>query len=95
MRYRLEVRESVRDYFRNLSLTREGRVKLFTNLISLTAEVPDSFRTDPVNRPSVSSPFYHFTLVFTDAGQWRKLFVVVDDSTVAFGVLRIVYADCQ
>jgi hypothetical protein len=25
----------------------------------------------------------------------RRLFVVVDDSTAAYGMLRIVYADCQ
>lgn len=95
MRYTLEYRESVRDYLRQLPLTREGRVKLYTNLTGLTAEVPDSFRSDPANRPDPSSPFYHFTVHFKDGSRWRKLFVVVDDSTTAYGVLRIVYADCQ
>ncbi|HEY7427912.1 MAG TPA: hypothetical protein VH682_27010 [Gemmataceae bacterium] len=95
MRYTLEYRESVRDYLRQVSLTREGRVKLYSNLIGLTAEVPDSFRSDPANRPDLSSSFYHFTVHFKDGGRWRKLFVVVDDSTVAYGVLRVVYSDCQ
>ncbi len=95
MRFSLEVRESVRDYLRKLPLSREARVKLFSNLLSLTAEVPDSFRSDPANRPDPSSPFYYFTLHFTDGGRRWKLFVVVDDSTAAYGVLRIVYADCQ
>ena len=95
MRYTLEYRESVRDYLRKLSLSREGRVKLYTNLIALTAEVPDSFRSDPANRPDPSSPFYHFTYHFKDGGRWWKLFVVVDDSTAAYGILRIVYADCR
>jgi hypothetical protein len=95
VRFSLEVRKSVLDYLRELPLTREGRVKLYNGLIGLTAEVPDSFRSDPANRPEPSSPFYHFTYHFTDGGHWRKLFVVVDDSTAAYGVLRIVYADCQ
>jgi hypothetical protein len=54
VRYTLEYRESVRDYLRQLSLSREGRVKLYTNLIGLTAEVPDSFRSDPANRPEAN-----------------------------------------
>lgn len=95
MRYRLEYRESVRDYLRNLPLTREGRVKLNAALIQMAAKVPDSFRCDPVNRPGPISPFYHFTWVFKDGGRWWKLFVVVDDSTAPYGILRIVYADCQ
>lgn len=94
MRYLLEYRQSVRDYLRNLPLTREGRVRLNANLIVLTAEVPDSFRSDPANRPHPSSPFYHFTYHFKDGGRWWKLFMVVDDSMAAHGVLRIVYADC-
>lgn len=39
--------------------------------------------------------FYHFTIHFTDGGRLWKLFVVVDDSTAAYGVLRIVFADCK
>jgi hypothetical protein len=91
----LEYRESVRDYLRKLPLTREGRIKLFANLIAFTAEVPDSFRADPANRPDPFSPFYYFTYLFQDAARWWKLFVVVDDSAAAYGILRIVYTDCQ
>jgi hypothetical protein len=95
VRFMLEFRESVRDYLRDLPLTREGRIKLYANLLTLTAEVPDSFRSDPANRPALPSPFYHFTHLFRDGGRWHKLFVVVDDSAAPYGVLRIVYADCQ
>jgi hypothetical protein len=95
VRYKLEFRESVRDYLRSLSLSRECRVKLNTTLIEMTAEVPDFFRSDPANRPDPSSPFYHFTFIFKDDDRWRSLFIVVDDSTAAYGVLRIVHADCQ
>jgi hypothetical protein len=95
VRFRLEFRESVREYLRNLPLTRTGRVRLNAALIDLAAEVPDSFRADPDNRPGPSSPYYHFTQIFEDGGRLWSLFVVVDDSTAAYGVLRIVYADCQ
>jgi hypothetical protein len=95
VRYRLEFRDSVREYFRNLSLTRTGRVRLNAALIQMAAEVPDSFRSDPANRTGPSSASYHFRYIFEDEGRLRTLYVVVDDSTAEYGVLRIVYADCQ
>jgi hypothetical protein len=95
VRYRLELRESVREYLRNLPLSRAGRVCVNAALIEMAAEVPDAFRSDPANRPGPSSPYYFFTHIFMDDGRFRTLFVVVDDSTAAYGVLRIVYADCQ
>ena len=95
MRYRLEFRTSVREYLRNLTLTRTGRLRLNAALIEMAGAVSDSFRSDPANRPGPSSPYYHFTWIFKDNGRFRKLFVVVDDSTAAYGVLRIVYADCE
>ena len=72
-----------------------GRVRLNAALIEMAGEVPDSFRSDPANRPGPASPYYHFTWIFEDGGHFKRLFVVVDDSTAAYGVLRIVYADCQ
>ena len=56
MRYRLEFRESVRDYLRNLPLTRSGRVRMNAALIMMAREVSDSFRADPANRPGPTSP---------------------------------------
>jgi hypothetical protein len=95
VRYSLQFRDSVRDYLRNLALTRTGRLRLNAALIQMAGEVPDSFRLDPTNRSGPSPAFYHFRYIFEDAGRLRTLFVVVDDSTAAYGVLRIVYADCQ
>jgi hypothetical protein len=95
VRFRLEIRESVGEYLRNLPLTRTGRVRLNAALIEMAAEVPDSFRSDPANRPGPSAPYYHFTRIFEDSGRLWTLFVVVDDSAAAYGVLRIVYGDCQ
>lgn len=93
MRFKLEFRQSVREYLRNLPLTRNGRVRVNAALIQMAAEVPDSFRSDPANR---LGPFhYYFNHIFMDGGRVWLLRVVVDDSTAAYGVLRIVYADCQ
>jgi hypothetical protein len=95
VRYRLEYRESAREYLRNVSLSRLGRLRLNAGLIAMAAEVPDAFRSDPANRLAPGSPFYQFRWIFEDGGRYWTLFVVVDDSTAAYGVLRIVYADCQ
>ena len=95
MAYKLEFRESVQNYLRGLPLTRTGRVRLNVGLIQMAREVPDSFRSDPANRPGPSSPFYTFTWAFEEGGRFRTLFVVVDDSTAPYGVLRIVNADFQ
>jgi hypothetical protein len=95
VRFRLEFRQSVQEYMRNLPLTRTGRVRLNTAMIQLAAEVPDSFRLDPANRPGPTSAFYHFRYIFEDQGLLRTLFVVVDDSVAAYGVLRVVHADMQ
>jgi hypothetical protein len=92
---RLDFRESVREYLWNLPLTRTGRLRLYAGLIQRATEVSDSFRSDPANRPDPSSPYYHFTWIFGDGGRFSSLRVVVDDSTAPYGVLRIVYADCQ
>jgi hypothetical protein len=94
VRYRLDYRASVRDYLRDLPLTRAGKVRVNAAIIQMAGEVSDSFRSDPANRLG-PSPYYHFTFIFSDGGRLWRLFVVVDDSTAVYGVLRIVYADCQ
>jgi hypothetical protein len=96
VRYRVEVRDSVRHYFRSLPLSRNGRVRLNSGLIQMVAEVPDSFRSDPANRlPGQSSCYYQFAWIFKDDARYWRPYVVVDDSTAAYGILRIVYAECQ
>ncbi len=70
-------------------------MKLYTSLNSLIADVPDSCRSDPENRPEPVSRFYYFTYLFNGLNRSCTLYVVVDDSSAAYGVLRVVYADCQ
>jgi hypothetical protein len=94
VRFSLEYRESVREYLRNLPLTREGRVRLYALLIERIAEVSDSFRSDSANRVGPKSALFHTRLIFADSGHTWRIRVVVDDSTAAYGVLRVVFIEC-
>jgi hypothetical protein len=89
MRYKLEIKPEVSDYLRGLQLTREGRIRLHTAL-NEAAEFADLFRNDPSNR---AGPFFSLQNIFNDAGRLRMLFLVVDDSPAAYGVLSVVYAE--
>lgn len=89
MRYKIERRPKVTDYLRDLSLTREGRIKLYLG-INAMAEISDAYRTDPSNRQEAD---FIFRFMFEDAGRLRTLTLVVDDSAAPYGVLEIVYAD--
>jgi len=93
MPYSLEIRESVRTYLRNMPLTREGRVRANTALVEVVRNVEDAFRLDPRNRLETDSTCYHFTWVFKDGESTETLYVVVDDATADYGVLRVVYVE--
>ena len=89
MRYKLEIKPEVSDYLRTLPLTREGRIRMQAALND-TAEFADLFRTDHAAR---AGPFFFMRHIFADAGRLRMLFLAVDDSPAAYGVLSVVYAD--
>ncbi|HBI45857.1 MAG TPA: hypothetical protein DDY78_23835 [Planctomycetales bacterium] len=91
MRYQINRRPGVADYLRNLSLTREGRIRLYVGLNEM-AEFSDSFRADPLNR---DGPVFFFRFMFEDAGRLRTLSLAVDDSAASYGVLELVYADLE
>lgn len=89
MRHALDYEPGVLAYLRGLPLTRIGRLRLNIALADLRV-IPDSFRMDSVNR---NGPNLVFLRIFLDAGRWRQLQLVVDDSTAVYGVLRVIYAD--
>lgn len=92
MRYALSYNEAAARYLRELSLTREGRLRL--NAALRTVEVlPDSFRLDPVYR--VCADRFQFDYIFRDGSRPRVLTLIVDDSGAAYGVLKVVWADCN
>jgi hypothetical protein len=63
VRYQIEPRPGVADYLRSLSLTRQGRIRLYAGLNEM-AETSDSFRADPLNR---DDPVFFFRFMFEDA----------------------------
>jgi hypothetical protein len=91
VRYQINRRPGVADYLRSLSLTREGRIRLYMGLNEM-AEISDSFRADPLNR---DDPVFFFRFMFEDAGRLRTLTLAVDDSAAPYGVLELVYADLE
>jgi hypothetical protein len=91
MRFHLDFRPGVRSFIDEADLTRAGRVCLWAAVNDLR-EISDAFRDDPANR---SGPYFTFARAFMDAGVFRQFRLVVDDSSAAYGVLRIVYADMQ
>ena len=91
MRYQFNRRPGVEDYLRSLSLTREGRIRLYIGLNAM-AEISDAYRADPLNR---DGGVFFFRFMFEDAGRLRTLTVAVDDSAAIYGVLVLVYADLE
>ena len=91
MRYQIDRRPEVTEYLLNLSLTRQGRIRLYMGLNDM-AEISDSYRTDPLNRDGA---VFFFRFMFEDAGRLRTLTLTVDDSAASYGVLELVYADLE
>jgi len=92
MRYALSYNEAAARYLRELSLTRAGRLRL--NAALRTVEIlSDAFRLDPVYRVGVGR--FQFDYVFSDGGRPRLLTLIVDDTGAAYGVLKVVWADCN
>jgi hypothetical protein len=93
VRYKLNVDPAVRDYFRDfLGLSRKGRLRLYA-AVNDTAELSDAFRADATNRLASGSPHLILHHLFLDGNRIRGLTLVVDDSSAAYGVLSINYAD--
>jgi hypothetical protein len=95
VRYTLDYADDARDHLLNLPLSRLGRLRLHLALVDGAMTVPDSFRCDPANRCGPASCYYHFRHIFRDGGRYWTLYFVVDDSSATYGILRVVYADCQ
>ncbi len=92
MRYHLDFAQSTRSYLQNMPVGREGRVKVWAFILSVIAQVSDAVRNDPANRLAGSSRFT-MQFIFRDRGRIRTADFVIDDSSAAYGVLQIVFAD--
>jgi hypothetical protein len=93
--YTVDTAEPVKAYLRGLSgLSREGRVKLVTGYLDALRDRGDELRSEPSARYPGDNSLFVFRHIFRDGGRTYTARFVVDDSAAAYGVLRVVYADC-
>ena len=90
MAYTVRIADPVR-----AGLTREGRLRLLAGVLGLLRDHGDAFRSDPSRRLATASPCFRFDHLFSDAGRLWRADCVADDSAAAYGVLQLVYVDCQ
>jgi hypothetical protein len=88
--------DPVRDYLRtSAELTRQGRLILAAGIIGLLRDHGDVLRSDSSRRLAPGSPNFRFDHIFSDGGRLWRADCVADDSAAVYGVLAIVYLDCQ
>jgi hypothetical protein len=80
-------------------LTEEGSLRLLASLTDILENCTDSFRDErrlpaPGQGGSPSACF-ELRYVFPDGGRIFLIRLVVDDSAAQYGVLRVVFADCE
>lgn len=96
MAYIVSLADPVRSYLRTLSgLTRQGRLKLLAGILDLLRDHGDVLRSDPSRRLAAGSPNFHFDYLFSDAGRLWRAAGAADDSAAVYGLLQVVYLDCQ
>ena len=94
--YSVRISDPVRAYLRTHSgLTREGRLKLMAGVLGLLRDHGDELRSDPSRRLVSGSPNFRFNYIFSDAGHYFHADCIADDSAAAYGLLDLVYLDCQ
>jgi hypothetical protein len=86
----------VRAYLWTLTgLTRNGRLSLLAGILGLLRDHGDVLRSDPSRRLAPGSPHFRSDFLFTDAGRLWRVDCVADDSAAAYGMLELMYLDCQ
>ncbi len=96
MAYTVRMSYPVRTYLRTLTgLSRQGRLKLVAGVLGLLRDYGDVLRSDPSRRLASGSPYFRFDYIFSDAGRLWRADCVADDSAATYGLLSLVYLDCQ
>ncbi len=94
--YTVRLSDPVRTYLRTLDgLTREGRLRFLAGTLGLLRDHGDVLRSDPSRRLANGSPYFRFDYIFSDADRFWRADGVADDSAAAYGLLDLVYLDCQ
>jgi hypothetical protein len=94
--YTVRISPPVQVYLRSLTgLTRKGRLSLVAGILGNLRDHGDVFRLDPSRRLASGSPNFRFDHIFSDAGRLWRADCVADDSAAVYGLLELVYLDCQ
>jgi hypothetical protein len=93
--YSLQYREEVKLHLRSRErLSRQERIRLFSNLDNNLRELGDILRADLERRLAPGSEYFWVVLLFQgDEERLRQFRFVVSDAAAQYGVLRIVYVD--
>jgi hypothetical protein len=95
--YTLDYAEPLRLFFRGISgVTRQARINLFYPLRETLSENGDAVRAEPDRRFAGNPDLFFFDIIIRSTeggGPFRHFRFVVDDSSAAYGVLQIVYAE--
>ena len=96
MAYTVPVADPVKGYLRALTgLTRQGRLKLIAGVVGHLRDHGDQLRSDPSGRLAPGSSCFRFSHIFSDGGRFWRADCVADDSAAVYGVLQLLYLDCQ
>jgi hypothetical protein len=79
-------------YLANLPLSGTGKSIVERFILEGIANLPDSFRLDPVRRLSGATRF-SIDHVFLDGDEGHRIEFIVNDSTASMGVLSIDYVE--
>src|SRR6266566_1425820 len=97
MPYSIDYAPNVRSYMRNLiSLSRQGRIKLFVNLDVDLRQNGDALRENLALCVAKESPNFVCDVILRDPDGDKELHYfqfIVNDEGAAYGVLRVVYAE--
>lgn len=83
-------------YLEGLSLSDEAKGRLDDFISYAIANVDDSVRNDPANRPFPNASIFQLAFLILDGwgdGRYHKITFVISDEHAAVGVLLIVFVD--
>lgn len=96
MAYLVHFDEREQAYLDFLPLSAEAKGRLDEFIDYAIANVMDSFRNDPANRPRPDSHFFQIEFFIRDIwgdGLYHKVTFVVSEEHAAAGVLLVVFVD--
>jgi hypothetical protein len=91
------ISDADRAYLDNLPLSDEAKDAVEDFIGYAIADVDDSFRNDPTNRPEPGKPYFETRLLLLDKGGdlVHTIHFVINDANAPSGVLLVVYVEHQ